>query len=90
MLEGARAQLVPLQPVEHAFTHFDLIITPLLARCSGQANPEPAGASSGAPPPQPTQWYRALEPARLGLPTPIRVLLEQLASTEAVQTPLFD
>jgi A/G-specific adenine glycosylase len=90
MLEGARAQLVPLQPVEHAFTHFDLIITPLLARCSGQAGPGQAGASSGTPPPQPMQWYRALEPARLGLPTPIRVLLEQLASTAAVQTPLFD
>jgi A/G-specific adenine glycosylase len=87
MLQGARAQLVPLQPVEHAFTHFDLIITPLLARCSGQADPRQAEASSGTPP---TQWYRALEPARLGLPSPIRALLEQLAGTEAVQTRLFD
>jgi A/G-specific adenine glycosylase len=59
---------VPLAPVEHAFTHFDLVITPLLAHCSG---------SAGAPDPARRQWYRA--PARLGLPAPIRLLLERLA-----------
>ena len=81
MLQGARAQPAPLEPVEHAFTHFDLVITPLLAHCSG---------SAGALDPAQSLWYRAREPARLGLPAPIRLLLEQLAGADAVPTQLFD
>jgi A/G-specific adenine glycosylase len=81
MLQGAPARPVPLETVEHAFTHFDLVITPLLAHCSG---------SAGAPDPAQTRWYRAREPARLGLPAPIRLLLERLAGTTAVQAQLFD
>jgi A/G-specific adenine glycosylase len=69
-LRGAPDRPVPLAPVEHAFTHFDLVITPLLAHCSG---------SAGAPDPARRQWYRARAPARLGLPAPIRLLLERLA-----------
>jgi A/G-specific adenine glycosylase len=69
MLRGAAARPVPLAPVEHAFTHFDLVITPLLAHCSGNAQ---------APDPALSQWYRAREPARLGLPAPIRLLLARL------------
>jgi A/G-specific adenine glycosylase len=83
-LQGAGARPVPLAPVEHAFTHFDLVITPLLAHCSGSA-PAPAPARS--------QWYRAREPARLGLPAPIRLLLEKLAGPAGapqLQTQLFD
>jgi len=68
-LQGAAARPVPLAPVEHAFTHFDLVITPLLAHCSGNAL---------APDPRQIQWYRAREPAKLGLPAPIRLLLEKL------------
>ncbi|MGH8297469.1 MAG: A/G-specific adenine glycosylase, partial [Steroidobacteraceae bacterium] len=64
MLQGACARPVPLGPVEHAFTHFDLVIMPLLARCSGSANALDAARS---------RWYRA--PARLGLPAPIQRLL---------------
>jgi A/G-specific adenine glycosylase len=82
-LRGAAAQPVPLSPVEHAFTHFDLVITPLLAHCAGSAS---------APEPEQTQWYRAREPARLGLPAPIRLLLERLAagSASSLQPQLFD
>ena len=68
-LQGAPARPVPLAPLEHAFTHFDLVITPLLAHCSGSAS---------APDPGQTQWYRARAPARLGLPAPIRLLLGRL------------
>jgi len=81
MLQGAPVRPVPLETVAHAFTHFNLVITPLLARCSG---------SRGAPDPAQTRWYRACEPERLGLPAPIRLLLERLAGTAAVQVQLFD
>jgi len=83
ILQGAPARPVPLAAVEHAFTHFDLVIRPLLAHCSGSAHaPDPARA----------QWYRARAPARLGLPAPIRLLLERLAGTAGaqLQTQLFD
>jgi A/G-specific adenine glycosylase len=72
MLAGAPAGPVPLAPVEHAFTHFDLVITPLLAHCSGIAS---------APGPAQSLWYRTRAPARVGLPAPIRLLLERLADT---------
>jgi A/G-specific adenine glycosylase len=84
-LQGAPARPVPLAPVEHSFTHFDLVITPLLAHCCGNAS---------APDPGQTQWYRAREPARLGLPAPIRLLLERLAGAAGtpvqLQPQLFD
>ncbi|HXS19964.1 MAG TPA: A/G-specific adenine glycosylase [Steroidobacteraceae bacterium] len=80
-LNGASGHPVPLAPVEHAFTHFDLVITPLLAHCSG---------SAGAPDPAQRLWYRASEPARLGLPAPIRLLLERLAGAAGCQAQLFD
>jgi A/G-specific adenine glycosylase len=80
-LQGACAPPVPLEPVEHAFTHFDLIITPLLAHCSGSAS---------APDPARRLWYCARQPARLGLPAPIRLLLERLAGVTGRQAQLFD
>jgi A/G-specific adenine glycosylase len=93
MLRGVCAQPVPLEPVEHAFTHFDLVITPLLAQCSGSvATVAAAGPDDTAPGPDPARslWYRARAPARLGLPAPIRLLLERLAGAAPVQTQLFD
>jgi A/G-specific adenine glycosylase len=71
-LAGAPARPIPLPAVEHAFTHFDLVIMPLLAHCCGTAS---------APEPARSLWYRAREPARVGLPAPIRLLLERLADT---------
>jgi A/G-specific adenine glycosylase len=84
-LRGTVARPVPLTPVEHAFTHFDLVITPLLAHCADSASAPEAGR---------TQWYRARAPARLGLPAPIRLLLAQLAGAAEgpaqLQPQLFD
>jgi A/G-specific adenine glycosylase len=70
-LDAADAQPKPLSIVEHAFTHFDLVITPLLTMCGGTA---------GAMDTIPTVWYNTREPARIGLPAPIKTLLENLAS----------
>jgi len=70
-LHAAEAQPKPLATVAHAFTHFDLIITPLLTRCADHA---------GIKDTIPTLWYNARDPARIGLPAPIKTLLEELAS----------
>jgi A/G-specific adenine glycosylase len=70
-LEAAAAQPKSLSIVEHAFTHFDLVITPLLTTCAGHA---------GVMDTIPTLWYNARDPARIGLPAPIKTLLETLSS----------
>jgi A/G-specific adenine glycosylase len=57
--------------VEHAFTHFDLVITPLLVRCAG---------SSEAVQDTDNVWYDTRMPARVGLPAPVKTLLEGLTS----------
>jgi A/G-specific adenine glycosylase len=57
-----------LPPIEHAFTHFDLTIDPLLVRCGA-----PAQIRSEA------LWYNVDEPSRVGLPAPIRALLEAVS-----------
>jgi len=57
-----------LAELEHAFTHFDLRITPLLVRCSALAVMEEG-----------TAWYNIREPGRIGLPAPITALLSRLA-----------
>lgn len=58
-----------LSSVEHAFTHFDLVITPMLAPCAG-----PAGVMDA----ERMLWYNPDRPARIGLPAPIKSLLEEL------------
>jgi A/G-specific adenine glycosylase len=60
----------PLAELEHAFTHFDLTITPLLVRCS---------ASTPLVEEDHSLWYNLREPARVGLPAPISSLLGRLA-----------
>jgi len=70
-LMSAESQPQALQIVEHAFTHFDLVITPLLTACAG-----PAGIMDTIP----TVWYNTRTPARVGLPAPIKTLLESLAA----------
>ena len=70
-LQVAESQPQPLSILEHAFTHFDLVITPLLTRCIGHA---------GIMDTIPTLWYNARDPARIGLPAPIKTLLEDLSS----------
>jgi len=70
-LHAAQLDPQPLPQLLHSFTHFDLEITPLRARC------RPADAvmeGSG------TLWYNLHEPARIGLPAPITTLLSSLES----------
>jgi A/G-specific adenine glycosylase len=80
-LAGLAGRPRPLAPLEHAFTHFDLVIRPLLAHCSG---------SDGAPSPTRHLWYRLQAPVRLGLPAPVRTLLTRLAAPGTLQMQLID
>jgi A/G-specific adenine glycosylase len=59
-LTGAR-----LPDIEHSFTHFDLKITPIVARCRAMS-----GVREGE-----SLWYDLANPARVGLPAPIKTLL---------------
>ncbi|HTC15939.1 MAG TPA: A/G-specific adenine glycosylase [Steroidobacteraceae bacterium] len=58
----------PLPSIEHAFTHFDLTIAPLLVRCPGAAGVL-----------EPRLWYNIRQPAQVGLPAPISALLHAVA-----------
>jgi A/G-specific adenine glycosylase len=58
-----------LPAIQHAFTHFDLTITPWLVRCPGLS------AVMDAPD---SLWYNARQPARVGLPAPMKSLLERI------------
>jgi A/G-specific adenine glycosylase len=55
--------------LRHAFTHFELEISPLLARCAGSA-----GVMDGPP----MLWYNPAVPEQLGLPAPVSALIESL------------
>jgi A/G-specific adenine glycosylase len=74
----ARPQLPAraLPPVEHAFTHFDLEITPLLVECGGES-----AVMEGTT----ALWYNPRAPQRIGLPAPIRSLVERLGTGEILQ-----
>ncbi len=69
----AEAQLAaePLEIIEHAFTHFDLEITPWVAQCTGLA---PSIAEFGSA----SAWYDLTQPPKLGLPAPFKTLLASL------------
>jgi A/G-specific adenine glycosylase len=69
-LTASPAEPQPLGAFQHAFTHFNLIINPLLVHCAGCA----AGVEEGA-----SVWYNVRAPARVGLPAPISALLARLA-----------
>jgi len=60
-----------LPEIEHSFTHFDLVITPLVARCRGVRGVSEPGEATQL-------WYDLGQPARVGLPAPIKTLLETL------------
>ena len=70
LVRGDAADPQPLSAVEHAFTHFKLIIRPLLVHCAGAAAVMEQGACL---------WYNVRAPARIGLPAPITALLARLA-----------
>ena len=71
-LRGAEMAAHRLAPVPHAFTHFDLVITPVLARCHDDAPADRAGEREGK------IWYDMRAPARVGLPAPVQQILASL------------
>lgn len=71
VLRAPRFERSPLAPIEHAFTHFDLVATPLLALCEGFGGVMDEARSL---------WYNAREPAQVGLPAPVSAFLKRLAA----------
>jgi A/G-specific adenine glycosylase len=71
-LTDASLLQTPLPDIEHSFTHFDLVITPLVARVGAQAGVGAGGAL----------WYDLAKPARVGLPAPIKTLLGSLTERD--------
>ena len=65
-LGAGQLELQPLPGLRHVFTHFELEITPLRARCQRALTVMEGGE---------TLWYNPREPARIGLPAPIAALL---------------
>jgi A/G-specific adenine glycosylase len=68
-LPSATLARAPLPDIEHSFTHFDLVITPVVATCRGEARVNEGN----------TLWYDLTRPARVGLPAPIKTLLGTLS-----------
>lgn len=62
-------EFVRLAPIEHAFSHFDLRLVPIHVRC----RPGACAVREGA-----LLWYSLTAPPKVGLPQPIRQLLERL------------
>ncbi len=73
-LARVRGDTEELAVVEHAFTHFDLRITPLRLECSGLKAHRVAEHEA--------LWFDARRPRRIGLPAPIKRLLDALAKSE--------
>jgi len=59
-----------LEPIRHAFSHFDYELRPLLVQCAGKA-----GALRED---DRYRWYDVNAPAEVGLPKPIATLLQRL------------
>src|SRR6185437_7601523 len=75
----AALPLAALPLLRHAFTQFDLEITPIRVAWAGggeAAVRAPAGAVEAPE----SLWYNARQPARIGIPAPIAVLLASLRS----------
>ena len=58
-----------LAPLHHAFTHFDLQIDPIRIECH---------ADHRVMEPERYVWYNAAAPQALGLPAPVKSLIESL------------
>ena len=67
-----------LPPIQHSFSHFDLVITPIVAQCRdadfGRSRASSRVREGGA------LWYDLTRPARVGLPAPIQKLLGSLGT----------
>ena len=70
-LRAAQLDPQPLPRLRHAFTHFELEITPLRACCPDALRIMEDGG---------TLWYNPREPVRIGLPAPIAALLSAVCS----------
>jgi A/G-specific adenine glycosylase len=62
-----------LPDIEHSFTHFDLVITPLVVRCHAAPRVGESGHNNQL-------WYDLSQPPRVGLPAPIKTLLGNLVT----------
>jgi A/G-specific adenine glycosylase len=71
---GAADESRALAPIDHAFTHFDLRLKPLLVRGSRKL-----AVSDG----EQHLWYQLDAPPRVGLPQPILQLFERLRAGSA-------
>ncbi len=74
-----------LDTIEHAFTHFDLHLHPVLVRAPVAEPPESPGHSRAR-----TRWYELDAPPRVGLPQPIRALLQRLGAPHALAVRVAD
>jgi A/G-specific adenine glycosylase len=66
------SEIEQLAPINHAFTHFDLRLRPVRVRCTPGM-----GVRDGD-----RLWYQLSAPPRVGLPQPIRQLLERLRAAD--------
>jgi A/G-specific adenine glycosylase len=69
-LTAPAAAVRELGLIEHAFTHFDLTLVPVLAEVA--AAPDRVGEGAEG------VWYNPRAPQKLGLPAPIATLLASL------------
>lgn len=69
---------VPRPPINHAFTHFDLTIEPLIASVGGVRTEVQDS---------PAVWYNLISPPLLGLPTPVAGLLTELGGAPIPPAP---
>ena len=77
-LTAAEVEPAARESMRHAFTHFDLDIMPLLARCTGIVG-SMAGVMAGGIDGVATLWYNAAQPERVGLPAPVAQLIRSLS-----------
>ena len=71
---GAAPDTKALAPIDHAFTHFDLRLKPIMIRCEPNLSVRDADDRL---------WYQLESPPRIGLPQPINQLFERLRTTLA-------
>jgi A/G-specific adenine glycosylase len=71
---GGAKESEALSPIDHAFTHFDLRLKPLLVRGARTLTVRDG---------EDRLWYRLDAPPRVGLPQPILQLLERLRTASA-------
>jgi A/G-specific adenine glycosylase len=77
VVQNVGGEPIELPVIQHAFTHFDLTITPWLVRCSDSAAPGLSAVCAVMDAPD-GLWYSARQPVSVGLPAPMKSLLERI------------